>query len=211
MRLKAFTSLLIGLGAAIAQVAPAAAIQYQSNSVYKATENGQEVVYISGAANSTVSVSLGSQARPAARLAGACGEVRISVPPSGSFAGLEVDGTAIDASSLPTLSIPSCLNGTFAEARPDNFRAPNGAVVIVGKNPQQAVTISLPSESSRSVRMNACGFGVLRASNGQSLPSSFTIGTDSYTTSSLPNAQRGPICRNLPNNGGSQGYVPANW
>jgi hypothetical protein len=193
------------------QIVPAAAIQYQSNIVYKATENSIEIVYLSGSANSTIQVKLGATDRPAARLAGACGEVRIPVPSSGSFAGLKVDAQSIDASSLSTLSIPSCLNGTFAEARPDNFKAPNGAVIIVGKTPQQAVTIALPSEQTRAVKLNACGFGQLKPATGSTLPAEFMIDSTNYTVASLPDAQKGPICRTLPNNAGYQGYVPTSW
>ncbi|PAX59439.1 hypothetical protein [Brunnivagina elsteri] len=208
-KLLGLTALTCGIVASY--IAPAAAIQYQSSTVYKATENGVDVAYLSGSANSTIQIKLGATDRPAARLAGACGEVRIPVPSSGSFAGLKVDGTAIDASSLPTFSIPSCLNGTFAEARPDNFKAPNGAVIIVNKTPQSAVTIALPSEQTRAVRLNGCGFGRLAPATGSTLPSEFMIGATNYTVSSLPDAQKGPICRSLPNNGGFEGYVPASW
>jgi hypothetical protein len=211
MKHKLLGLIALTCGMVASYIAPAAAIQYQSNTVYKATENGVDVAYLSGSANSTIQVKLGASDRPAARLAGACGEVRIPVPSSGSFAGLKVDGTTIDASSLPTFSIPSCLNGTFAEARPDNFKAPNGAVIIVGKTPQQAVTIALPSEQTRAVRLNGCGFGRLAPATGSTLPSEFMIGATNYIVTSLPNAQKGPLCRSLPNNGGFEGYVPASW
>jgi hypothetical protein len=211
MKLKYLGLTALTCGVVTSQITPAAAIQYQSNIVYKATENSTEIVYLSGSANSTIQVKLGATDRPAARLAGACGEVRIPVPSSGSFAGLKVDAQSIDVSSLSTLSIPSCLNGTFAEARPDNFKAPNGAVIIVGKTPQQAVTIALPSEQTRAVRLNGCGFGRLAPATGAVLPSEFMIDSTNYTVASLPNAQKGPICRSLPNNGGFEGYVPASW
>ncbi|TBR56849.1 hypothetical protein B4U84_27945 [Westiellopsis prolifica IICB1] len=197
------------LGAIAYNAFPAAAIPYGSNTVYKVTNEGITTVYISATANSRVLVQLGSIDRSTARIAGACGELRISVPSSGSFEGLKVDGTAIDASALPTQVLPACNNGTFTETRTANFKTPNGQVVIVGKSPGSAVAITLPNTASRNVSINACGFGILRASNGSTLPDTFDIGTTSYTLASLPDAGEPPICRTT--NGVSSAYIPSSW
>ena len=185
------------------------AIPYETNTVYKATDNSNTVVVFSGTVGSRIAVGLGSTDRPTARLADSCGTVRISPPTSGSYTGLEVDGTAVDAATLPVQSLPTCLNGTLSEARAANFKTPNNQVVIVGKTANSAVTISLPTAVTRSVTINACGFGVLRPSTGSTLPSTFSVGTTNYTVASLANATNIPVCRTV--GGTSYGYVPASW
>ncbi|NWF58972.1 MAG: hypothetical protein HXY43_06600 [Fischerella sp.] len=185
------------------------AIPYQSATVYKAMDGSNQVVVFSATPGSKISVNLGSSDKPTARLAGSCGEVRISPPSSGSFTGLKVDGTAVDASTLPTQTLPSCVNGSFAEARTTNFKTPNNQVVIVGKTPGAAVSVSLPAATTRSVTVNGCGFGVLKPSTGQTLPASFSVDSTSYTLSSLPSAGSPPYCRTV--NGTPYGYVPAAW
>ncbi|PHJ59018.1 hypothetical protein VF14_13705 [Nostoc linckia z18] len=191
-------------------VFPAAAIPYNSATVYKAMDNGNTVVVFSATPGSRVSVNLGSVPKSTARIAGACGEVRISVPSSGDFTGLEVDGSGIDAANLPVQTLPSCVNGAFSEPRPDNFKTPSGQVVIVGLNPGAATAISLPTASTRSVTINACGFGTLKpTSTSGPLPDSFSVGTTNYTLATLPDATNAPYCRTV--NGTPYGYVPASW
>lgn len=202
---------LTGVGAiASSVITPAMAIPYNGATVYKATDNGNTIVIFSGSAGSKVSVSLGSSDKSTAKLTGNCGEVRIPVPSSGSLEGLKVDGTAINVSSLSTQTLPSCLNGTFAEARSSNFKTPTGQVIIVNKTPGAAVTVTLPSPSTRSVTIGACGFGVLKpTSTSGPLPSSFAVGATNYTLSSLPDAGTPPYCRTV--NGTPYGYIPASW
>jgi hypothetical protein len=185
------------------------AIPFGTNNVYKAVENSQTVVYLSGTASSKVAVDLGSVDKTQARIAGACGETKISVPTSGSFTGLKVDGTTVDASTLSVQTLPACVSGTFAEPRTTNFKTASGQVVIVGKTPNAAVSITLPSNSAKSVSINACGFGTIKSTSSTPLPASFKIGTNNYTVSTLPNAGSGPVCRTM--NGISTGYVPAAW
>lgn len=209
-RVKGILALSLGLGGIISNIAPAAAIPYQSATVYKAMDGTNQVVVFSASPGSRISVNLGTSPRPAARLAGACGEVRISPPSSGDFTGLEVDGTPINASTLPVQTLPSCVNGSFSETRSANFKTPTGQVVVVGKTPSSAVSVSLPAAVTRNVTVGACGFGVLRpTSSSGSLPSSFSVDTTSYTLASLPDAQTPPYCRTV--NGTPYGYVPASW
>lgn len=209
MKLRNIFALGLGVAAIACSIAPASAIPYGSNTVYKTTDSGNTTVYISATPNSRVQVELGTIDRSTARIAGACGEVRISIPSSGSFAGLKVDGQAIDASALPTQTLPACNSGSFVEARAANFKTPNGQVVIVGKTPGSGVAISLPNEATRNVTINSCGFGTLRNSSTLTLPSSFQINGTSYTLSSLPDAGEPPVCRT--SNGNSTGYVPSSW
>lgn len=209
MKLRNIFALGLSVAAIASSAAPAAAIPYQSATVYRAMDGVNQVVVFSGTAGSRVQVDLGSTPRPVARLAGSCGEVRISPPSTGSFTGLEVDGTAIDASALPTQTLPSCVNGSFSEPRSANFKTPNNQVVVVGKSPGAAVSVSLPSSVSRAVTINACGFGTLRSSSTFSIPSTFTVGTTSYILASLPNATTAPYARTV--NGTPYCYVPASW
>ncbi|MBD2341240.1 hypothetical protein H6G64_30175 [Calothrix sp. FACHB-156] len=185
------------------------AIPYQGATVYKATDSGNTVVVFSATAGSRISVSLGSSDKSTARLAGSCGELRISPPSSGDFTGLKVDGVGVNASSLSTQTLPSCVNGSFSEARTTNFKTPTGQVVIVGKTPGSAVAVSLPSPTTRSVTANACGFGILKGTSSSPLPTSFMVGTTSYTVATLPDATTAPYCRTV--DGTPFGYVPASW
>jgi hypothetical protein len=122
------------------------AVPFGAATVYKVTQSGISSVYLSGTANSKIEVDLGSTPKTTARVVGSCGEVKIAVPTSGSFAGLKVDGTSIDTASLPIQTLPTCISGAFSEARPANFKTPNGQVVIVGKTAGSAATIALPSD-----------------------------------------------------------------
>lgn len=185
------------------------AIPYNGATVYKAMDSGSTVVVFSGTAGSRIAVSLGSIDKSTARLAGSCGEIRISVPSTGSFAGLKVDGVAVDASALSVQTLPSCVSGAFAEPRTANFKTATGQVVIVGKTAGSAVAVSLPSATTRNVTVNACGFGVLKGTSTSPLPTSFMVGATSYTVASLPDATTAPYCRTI--DGTPYGYVPASW
>ncbi|MHC5610555.1 MAG: hypothetical protein ACYTXA_05935 [Nostoc sp.] len=202
-------ALLVGVGAAASSVGPAAAIPYNGANVYKAMDSGSTVVVFSATAGSRIAVSLGSEDKSTARLAGSCGEVRISLPSSGDFTGLKVDGTAVNAATLSTQTLPSCVSGSFSEARTANFKTPTGQVVIVGKTPGAAVAVTLPSPTTRNVTVNACGFGILKGTSTSALPATFMVGTTSYTVATLPNATTAPYCRTI--DGTPYGYVPASW
>ncbi|GBE95740.1 hypothetical protein [Nostoc cycadae] len=202
-------AIVLGVGAIASSISPASAVPYKGSNVYKVVKEGVTSIYISSTANSRVQVDLGSVERSTARIVGACGEVRISVPNSGSFTGLKVDGASISADSLPSQVMPSCVNGTFSEPRPDNFRTPNGQVVIVNKTPGAAVAIALPNEATRNLSVNACGFAILRATTSTALPDSFSISGTDYTTASLQDAGDAPICRT--SGGESTVYVPGSW
>lgn len=210
-KLQILKSGLIATAALSALFAPlsALAIPYQGATVYKAMDSGSTVVVFSGTAGSRIAVSLGSTDKATARLAGSCGEIRISVPSTGSFAGLKVDGVAVDASALSTQTLPSCVSGAFAEPRTTNFKTATGQVVIVGKTAGSAVAVSLPSATTRNVTVNACGFGVLKGTSTSVLPTTFMVGATSYTVATLPDATTAPYCRTI--DGTPYGYVPASW
>ena len=208
MRKRVF-ALLVSLGAIASTATPSLAIPYGTDTVYKVMDGGYDAVVFSGTPGSKVSVSLGSVDKTVARIAGSCGEVRISPPASGDFTGLKVDGTAIDASQLSVQTLPTCTNGSFSETRSNNFKTASNQVVIVGKTAGSAVAVTLPSAATKSVTINGCGFGLYKANASTPLASSFMVGSTSYTTTSLPNAQIAPYCRTVA--GTPYGYIPSSW
>ena len=211
MKVKLISAFLLGIGAIASSLQPAAAVKYGANSVYKATENGITTVYIDGTAGNKVAVDLGQLTKTTSKLAAACGDVKISIPKGNpSFTGLMVDGTAIDYASLPIQTLPTCTNGTFAEARTANFKTAKGQVVIVGKTANTSVSISVASESLRNLAINGCGTGLLRAPKGETLPATFTVNGTSYTLASLPDAGHGPVCKKSAS-GSYAAYTPSSW
>jgi hypothetical protein len=208
-----FTKRLLALGFGVTAIAiqagSALAIPYNANIVYKVSVEGVDQVIISGTANTGIAVKYEGQERTSARIAGACGEVRISST-TGQYSGLEVDDVAIDASTLPTNTLPTCNSGAFAEPRTANFKLPTGQVIIVGKTPSAAVKVMIPGDSTRNVTLNACGFTTLKPTSTTPLPATFMVGTTQYTTASLTMAPDGPpICRK--SGLASIGYKPASW
>ncbi|MHC5723120.1 hypothetical protein [Nostoc sp. JL33] len=217
MKIKGILALVVGVGALASalttviasNIGSASAIPYNSATVYKATDAGSTVVVFSATAGSRIAVSLGSEDKSTARLAGSCGELRISVPSTGSFTGLKVDGVAVNAATLSVQTLPSCVSGAFAEARTTNFKTATGQVVIVGKTAGSAVAVSLPSATTRNVTANACGFGILKGTSTSPLPATFMVGATNYTVATLPDATTAPYCRTI--DGTPFGYVPASW
>ncbi len=211
MKVKFFYAFLLGIGAFAFSLQPANAVKYGANSVYKATENGITTIYIDGTAGNKVAVDLGQLTKTTSKLAAACGDVRISIPKGNpNFTGLTVDGTAIDYASLPVQTLPTCTNGTFSEARTANFKTAKGQVVIVGKTPNNSVSISVAGESLRNLAINACGTGLLRAPKGETLPATFTVNSTSYTLASLPDSGHGPVCKKSAT-GAYTTYTPSTW
>ena len=211
MKVKLISAFLLGIGAIASSLSPAAAVQYNGATVYKATENGITTVYIDGTAGNKVAVDLGQVTKTTSKLAAACGDVKISIPKGNpTFSGLKVDGVAIDYASLPIQILPTCTNGTFAEARTANFKTAKGQVVIVGKTPNTSVSIMLPGDSTKNLAINACGTGVLHAAKGDTLPATFTVNGTSYTLASLPDAGHGPVCKKTAT-GSYAAYTPSSW
>lgn len=194
---------VLGLGA-VAIATSANAITFGSNTVYKVTDNGVTSVFISATANSEIQINLGETTRSSAKMAGTCGEVKISPPSSGQLTSVMVGTRTIDASILPVQLLPKCINGQFEEARTEDFKTSTGQVVAVGFTPNQAVTVGIPTPTVRKVKANGCGFGTIRNASG-----SFAINGQNYDVATLPDAGEAPLCRS--SNGMSTGYVPANW
>jgi hypothetical protein len=190
-------------------ISPANAIPYKGNSVYKTSTDSGMAVYFSATAGSTVSINLGLVSKFSSKIVGSCGEVRVTGSSIGSTPTITVDGTVVTVSSLPIQTLPACSNGTFAEARTSNFKTSTGDVVVVGKTASSAIAIDIPKPTSKSVKINGCGFGVLKNSSSFAIPTSFVVNGTSFNLASLNSAVNPPYCRTV--NGTSYGYIPAEW
>ncbi|MDX2241408.1 MAG: hypothetical protein NW224_12050 [Leptolyngbyaceae cyanobacterium bins.302] len=117
-----------------------------------------------------------------------CGLLIISVPSNAPMpASISVDGAAVDTTSLPVQSVPSCTNNVLKEPRPANFKDANGRVVLVGKTPGvQSPVIYTGVPSLKSLTANGCGYARIGNSTAYPAPMNFTYGGQSYTTASLP-------------------------
>ena len=186
---------ILSMAALASTALPSGAIPYGTNQVYRA---GQEVI-ISATAGSKVEVGLGSTVRNKAVMAGSCGQVKVTLPKTPP-ATIQVGTKTLTIASLPTQSLPSCKKGEFAEARTADFKTPQGQIVAVGFTPNQSVTIAMPTVTTRKVSINACGFGTLKNVSG-----SFTVNSQNYTVSQLPDAGSPPVCRK------GTGYTPSTW
>lgn len=197
---------LLGAIAYIGVIPQANAIPFTNgDTVYKNTSNGITTVYISGTPNGVVAVDFGYVDRISSRIAGSCGEVRLTSSTVGTTPTITVDGTTVTLSSLSTQLLPACTNGSFNEARSANFKTPAGDVVIVGKTLGNAVVLNIPRPTTRNVNINACGFGTLRNSSSFSIPATFEVAGTSKTLSTLTDVNDPPVCRS------GVGYRPATW
>lgn len=217
MKLQNIFKISASLGSlASAVIAPlsASAVQYNSNTIYKVQGTNGPEIYVSAAPGTRAEFDMGQVDRPAARLAGNCGEVRINPPRGGTFEFVKAAGQTIDPSTLPTQLLPSCRSGSFSEPRTENFKTPEGRIILVGYTPGQAVAIATPRAVTRRATVNGCGFARIRSSSTFTLPASFSYMGTEYTVASLPDAGKPPVCRSTTGNGGARvytGYIPANW
>jgi hypothetical protein len=210
-------TIFASLASVIAAPLSASAIPFNSNSVYKVIDSrtGQTEVYFSATAGTRIEVDMGESDRAAARLAGSCGEVRINAPSDGSnYSYIKAEGTSIDPNTLETKLLPSCSNGQFTEARPNNFKTPQGRIILVGFTPGQAVAVATPRAVVRRATVNGCGFARVRSSSSFTLPAKFTYEGSEITVANLPDAGSPPVCRSTRDNAGNRtytGYVPSTW
>jgi hypothetical protein len=117
-----------------------------------------------------------------------CGLVIVPVPTGASMpASITVDGTSVDTATLPTQSVPQCVNNTLKEVRSVNFKDSTGRVIIVGKTAGVQSTVAYPGVPSlKSITANACGYARISNSTSNPAPATFTYGGQSYTTATLP-------------------------
>jgi hypothetical protein len=203
---------LLAGGALLSLPASALAqIPFGANNVYRV---GNDTVYISGDPGSLKNVVITNSQTNRALIASACGAVSINPPTGGALTGtITVGSTPIDTATLATETLPSCVNGAFAEARASNFKTPDGKVVVVNLTPGQAYLAQFNAPRTRRVTLNGCGIGRLRGTTSTPLDASTTFEVDgtSYTVSTLTDATSAPLCRTDRSTGTSTGYVPTSW
>lgn len=91
--------------------------------------------------------------------ANSCGWITLRNSSTSPISGtINVGGTNVDTSTLPTQLLPTCTNGTPQETRSANFKTSSGDIVIVGRTAGSYVTIQIPQNRDRSATANACGF-----------------------------------------------------
>lgn len=205
---------LASLASVVIAPLSASALPYNSNTVYKVQGSNGPEVYVSASPGTRAEFDMGVVDRPAARLAGSCGEVRINPPSGGTFDFVKASGETIDPATLPTQLLPTCSGGSFSESRAENFKTPEGRIILVGYTPGQAVAIATPRAVTRRATVNGCGFARVRSSSSFTLPDKFNYMGTEYTVASLPDAGTPPVCRSTSGTDGTRvytGYVPANW
>jgi hypothetical protein len=177
------------------------AIPFQSNTVYRALNNGSTVVVFSGAPAGTATITV-KNSSPTSRIVGACGEIRLSPAVVGPvpLANVTVNNSQIDTSNLQTFNIPLCENGVFSPSVPTNFRTPQGGIVLGGRTPGTAVSVIVPRDVARTITLNSCGFGILRNPG-----TSVNMNGTNTQVSTLPNAGQAPRCID------NIGYVPTTF
>lgn len=208
--MKRILTTLSALGIAIAPTLlvplEASAIPFNSNNIYKANgTNGQVEVYVSGTPYTRTEIGLGFIPRYSTRVADACGVVRLSASQIGANTSITFNDVAVDIAALPQQLQPSCSNGALAEPRTENYKTFDNNVIIVGLTPGQPYMANIPRDTTRNVRINACGFGRLRSTSTFTIPESFNVNGSAVTLATLPDAVSPPRCTR------GVGYIPATW
>ena len=161
--------------------------------------------FFHGTASSSISADIGYVSKVSSKLAGSCGEIVLSGSTVGTSPTLKINSTTVTIASLPTQLLPTCTSGSFAESRSANFKTPDGKVVLVGNTAGTSATLDIPKATVKTVKINACGFGSFKGSDSAPLPTTFKVGSTTYTVASLPDAMDAPKCSS------GMGYVPASW
>jgi hypothetical protein len=144
-------------------ISPATAIPYSGNTTYMA---GTGLIVFSATANTELAVQV-ERNSTTAKLVGACGEVRISASSvgTGKITLTNADNTAteLNFATLPLGTLPSCVGNTLSESVPNAFFKTNrGEVVLTGLT-VKSLPITVSKMSNQIVKINACGFGTIKA------------------------------------------------
>lgn len=121
--------------------------------------------------------------------ADACGRITIRNSASTPLTGVDeikLDGTSVNTASLPTDTLPRCLNGVAEVNQTANFKTPDGSFVIVGQSPLSQHAIAFPGVAlSRQVNANTCGFIRLTTSAQYPLTGTIKVNGDSVDTTTV--------------------------
>jgi len=145
-----------------------------------------------------------------------CGEVAITITSSrpalgNSLTVLDEQGTSnIDVAALPVETRPRCVGQNLEEPRTNDYKTPDGDVVLVGRTAGLYSEVSfndLNYTSNR--RANGCGFIQLSNTTRNPLPAQLVINSTNYTINTLTEADP-PVCRGNSSNGYTL-YLPQSW
>jgi len=140
--------------------------------------------------------------------ASACGAVIVKGTGGTPVTGIiKVDNISIDTSALAQRILPACVNGSFQEARPTNFKTYDGSVVVVGKTPNSYYAIETQEDATRRVRANACGFALIKPNARFNHAPTTQVGINGAAAVAISTlTQKGtPICRS------GNIYYPSDW
>ncbi len=190
-------------------------------------KDAQGNVYIHG----TTAANLGQQASATTSenlsrrvRAGFCGEIRLAesstLPSVGDS--WSIGATTRTRSSLPQITdraqLPRCSNAAFTPALSTAITSAGGFVDATTSSPRVFLTGYTPGVSyevtfndvsaSQNLRPNACGFFRIANTEANPVPASLTIGSTTYTVSTLQVAAP-PICQRVGNT--YVRYNPVTW
>jgi hypothetical protein len=202
-----YRSLLTALALIGTTTAPALAIPFGTNSIYRV---GSGTVYFSAPAGSTITLKVPGTATTKLLTPNAQGYAILKPPTGKLFSPLapiiKVNGADVNFTSLPVGTIPA----TTGPSPTENFQTAAGEVVLANLTGPTTVVYSIPKDKTLTV--NACGFTKLGSTTSPA-PSNFSYQSVDNVTSALPDAQNPPICKKDSLTGISTGYKPvtAGW
>ncbi|MBD2778664.1 hypothetical protein [Iningainema tapete] len=188
-------------------IAPAYAIPYKGALIYRAVDkNDKEIVIFSGEPDGSITVKAGTVKQPYAGIANRCGMVRIP-DRFKNIMSIKVGITTTDTTNLTVMNMPHChkVTGKMTPTIMETFRLPSGTVVNVGNEPENPVTVEVTKFVTRTLKMNACGFAVLRSEKDKEPFYMIRVEETNYEIFQLPNANKAPKCFD------GEGYLPNSW
>ena len=182
-------------------ISPVSAIPYSGNTTYMA---GTGLIVFSATANSELAVQV-ERNSTTAKLVGACGEVKISASAVGTgkigLTNPDNTVTELDFATLPLGTLPSCVGNTLSESVPNQyFKTNRGEVILTGLT-AKSLPVRVSKMSNQIVKINACGFGTIKAGASKIAIS----GGTPILTSTLSAAGPLPLCVK------DISYVPFSW
>lgn len=177
-------------------------------------------VYVHGATSPGAGMSLpveyvgrGKESRLRANY---CGEVAITITSSrpdlgNSITIVDEQGTTnLDVSTLPEETRPRCVGQNLEEPRANDYKTPDGDVILVGRTAGLYSEVSfndLNYTSNR--RANGCGFIRISNTTRSPLPADLVINGTNHNIAALPEADP-PVCRGNSSEGYTL-YLPETW
>jgi len=188
--MKAFKLFLsLAAIATLAQIAPSVFAQ-------AITKDSTGRIYVRGnTASQPASFSFSGSPQTRRVLANQCGVIVIPALNGGLPSSVQVSGSVINPSSLPTGTIPRCVNGSLEVPVSGDFTTPTFQTVVVNKTPNLAVDAIITGTRERSYTADACGTIRITSSASFNPGDSFSVGGGSATSVSAIPTTNPPLCR----------------